>query len=428
MTDAVQLERTFGGVRVGPYRVGETVGTGSIGKVKLAQHVISKEYAAIKYIRKDTLEADVSLKRKVFREIALMKLLDHPNVLRLYDVYENQTHLMLVLEYAERGELFDFIAENGYLEESDAVRFFQQIMDSVSYCQRRLISHRDLKPENILLDKNLNVKLADFGMGVLNFPGTHLKSPCGSPHYAAPEIVSGNGYNGLSADIWSCGVILYVLVSGGLPFDDDNLHVLFQKVSSCAFEIPDELSANVKDLIRRMIVVNIDKRLTPAKVMQHKWMKQSPYKPVEDDFGKKKSPPVTEPIASLVDHLVDLGWGDDQQVRSLLAGKDEHMIRQSYFQLVRHNAFKRAKRCGLTGDLLDEAIEQVNLTAQDMHASPSSAEGAQSSRTGSSSAGGRKGGAKDGQRGSRDRSSVDELSEQAEVLDLRTNIALAERS
>mmetsp|Transcript_10829 Transcript_10829/g.19590 ORF Transcript_10829/g.19590 Transcript_10829/m.19590 type:complete len:404 (-) Transcript_10829:1049-2260(-) len=352
-----------GNARVGPYLVGETIGSGSIGKVKLAQHAISKEYAAVKYVRKDALEADSSLKRKVFREIALMKLMDHPHILRLYDVYENQTHLMLVLEYAEQGELFDYISENGYLEEDEALKFFQQIMDSVRYCQKRLISHRDLKPENILLDRNRNVKLADFGMGVLNFPGILLNSPCGSPHYAAPEIVGGTGYNGLVSDIWSCGVILYVLVSGGLPFDDDNLQVLFRKVGSGEFEIPEELSENVQDLIRRMLVVDVDRRYTIDQVWKHPWMKQSSYVMAPDDYCEDYTKPVRDPVSSIVDHLVELGWGEDIDIRAALASEEDHVVRQSYYQLVRHSMFKRAKRAGLTNEQLHGALQSFKVIA-----------------------------------------------------------------
>eukprot|EP00842_Homolaphlyctis_polyrhiza_P004792 jgi/Hompol1/5313/HPOL_004326-RA len=242
------------------------------GRVKLGVHIETSQRVAIKIISKENLDPDSDLKksdlnRKLEREITIMKLIQHPNVMQLYDVYETGKELFLVLEHVEGGELFDYLVKKGRLSETEAVGFFQQIIMGVEFCHRHLICHRDLKPENLLLDKDRNVKIADFGMASMQVPSKMLETSCGSPHYASPEIIKGVRYDGSSADVWSCGVILYALVTGNLPFDDENIRRLLNKVKTGMFFIPEHVGSDARDLIKRMLVVDPAKRITVSTLL-----------------------------------------------------------------------------------------------------------------------------------------------------------------
>ncbi|KAI8068313.1 kinase-like domain-containing protein, partial [Gongronella butleri] len=202
------------------------------GRVKLGVHKITGQKVAVKIISKAHLHSNSSVEKSVKREIAVMKLIKHPNIMGLIDVIDlsDATNLYLILEYIEGGELFEYLISCGRLAENEARKYFQQIIFALDYCHRHLICHRDLKPENLLLDKYRNIKICDFGMASLQPQGSLLETSCGSPHYASPEIVNGIPYNGSASDLWSCGVILYALLNGHLPFDDDNMHHLLQKM------------------------------------------------------------------------------------------------------------------------------------------------------------------------------------------------------
>ncbi|OUC43703.1 kinase domain protein [Trichinella nativa] len=177
-----------------------------------------------------------------------MKLIDHPYILRLYDVYENQKFLYLILEYVSGGELFDYLVRKGRLPIKEAKKIFRQIVCALDYCHAQNIW--DLKPENLLLDERNNIKIADFGMASLQVEGSMLETSCGSPHYACPEVIRGEKYDGKKADVWSCGVILYALLVGALPFDDDNLRHLLEKVKRGVFHIPHFVPPDCQSLLR----------------------------------------------------------------------------------------------------------------------------------------------------------------------------------
>ena len=199
-------------VQFGPYILTKSLGQGTTGKVKLAIHTVTHQQVAIKIISKESFAQRPNLQSKIQREIALMRLVDHPHLLKLVDVLESPRHLYIVLEYAQSGELFDYLVKNSSLEPDVALRFFRQIIYGLEYLHSMGICHRDLKPENILLDEHLDVKIADFGFA--RFVKSHIaETSCGSPHYAAPEVIKGQPYDGRSADIWSCGVILYALLA-----------------------------------------------------------------------------------------------------------------------------------------------------------------------------------------------------------------------
>uniref|UniRef100_A0A182XDA3 Dual specificity protein phosphatase 15 n=1 Tax=Anopheles quadriannulatus TaxID=34691 RepID=A0A182XDA3_ANOQN len=261
---------TEGHQYVGPYRLERTLGKGQTGLVKLGVHCVLGKKVAIKIINREKLSESVLM--KVEREIAIMKLIDHPHVLGLTDVYENRKYLYLVLEHVSGGELFDYLVKKGRLTPKEARKFFRQIISALDFCHSHSICHRDLKPENLLLDDKNNIKIADFGMASLQPAGSMLETSCGSPHYACPEVIRGEKYDGRRADVWSCGVILYALLVGALPFDDDNLRQLLEKVKRGVFHIPHFVPPDCQSLLKGMIEVNPEKRLTLAEINKHPWV------------------------------------------------------------------------------------------------------------------------------------------------------------
>ncbi|XP_047247024.1 serine/threonine-protein kinase SIK2 isoform X3 [Girardinichthys multiradiatus] len=270
MADSVQKPLLRGPVRVGFYDIERTLGKGNFAVVKLARHRITKTEVAIKIIDKTQLDA-VNLE-KIYREVQIMKMLDHPHIIKLYQVMETKNMLYLVTEYAKNGEIFDYLAKHGRLSELEARRKFWQILSAVDYCHNRNIVHRDLKAENLLLDGHMNIKIADFGFANFFQPGEPLATWCGSPPYAAPEVFEGQQYEGPQLDIWSMGVVLYVLVCGALPFDGPTLPVLRQRVLEGRFRIPYFMTEDCEHLIRRMLVLDPSKRLSLAQIKEHKWM------------------------------------------------------------------------------------------------------------------------------------------------------------
>ncbi|KAF3005576.1 hypothetical protein G7054_g989 [Neopestalotiopsis clavispora] len=255
--------------RVGQYNIIRTLGEGSFGKVKLAVHRSTGQQVALKIIsRKKLISRDMV--GRVEREIEYLQLLRHPHIIKLYTVIKTSAEIIMVLEYAG-GELFDYIVSHGRMQEDKARRFFQQMICAVEYCHRHKVVHRDLKPENLLLDDNLNVKIADFGLSNIMTDGNFLKTSCGSPNYAAPEVISGKLYAGPEVDVWSCGVILYVLLIGRLPFDDDHIPSLFAKIQRGVFNIPSWCPVGAANMIRKMLVVNPLLRATIEEIRQDPW-------------------------------------------------------------------------------------------------------------------------------------------------------------
>ncbi|KAI0078665.1 Pkinase-domain-containing protein [Panus rudis PR-1116 ss-1] len=341
---------------IGLWKVGRTIGKGASGRVKIARHTKTGQLAAIKIVSKQALlnsrisvsQVDEETERNVQaleREIVVMKLIDHPNLMRLYDVWETSSELFLILEYAEGGELFEYLCEHGRLETDEALHYFQQIIAAVDYCHRFNIAHRDLKPENVLLDKNNNVKVADFGMAA-SWMGQDdmMRTACGSPHYAAPEVISGEAYNAIPADIWSCGVILYALVAGKLPFDDDDLHTLLQKIQVGKYEIPDIIDPRAQDLIRRMLEMDVSKRITMPEILVHPFYTVKP--PRQLDHQVPDFDEIARPLTSVSDIDQDILanlrtlWPDvgQEDVISNLLDEDPTWEKGVYHLLVHYRA------------------------------------------------------------------------------------------
>ncbi|KAL6439488.1 hypothetical protein ACFW04_003952 [Cataglyphis niger] len=263
----------------GLYDLEKTIGSGGFAKVKLAIHVATGEKVAIKIMEKTTLGEDLP---RVKLEVEALKTLLHQHICRLYQVIETESHYFMVLEYCSGGELFDHIVEKNRLSEADSRKFFCQIVSAVAYMHSLGYAHRDLKPENVLLDKEENLKLIDFGLCAKPKTGmqAHLYTSCGSPTYAAPELIMGKKYLGSEVDIWSMGVLLYALLCGFLPFDDNNLENLYKKILNGKYEEPYWLSNDSKALIKSMLQIDPVKRITIDELCHHPWVTSNSLKPV----------------------------------------------------------------------------------------------------------------------------------------------------
>uniref|UniRef100_A0A914NRF6 Protein kinase domain-containing protein n=1 Tax=Meloidogyne incognita TaxID=6306 RepID=A0A914NRF6_MELIC len=222
-----------------------------------------------------------------------MKQLDHPNIVKLYQVIENETTLYLVMEYASGGELFDYLVAHGRMKEKEARAKFRQIVSAVQYLHSKNVIHRDLKAENLLLDSAMNIKIADFGFSNTFSPGNKLDTFCGSPPYAAPELFQGKKYDGPEVDVWSLGVILYTLVSGSLPFDGQNLKELRERVLRGKYRVPFYLSTDCENLVKKFLVLNPARRGTLETIMRDKWMNMG--------YEEEELRPYTEPAKDVRD-------------------------------------------------------------------------------------------------------------------------------
>ncbi|XP_027032545.1 serine/threonine-protein kinase MARK2 isoform X12 [Tachysurus fulvidraco] len=255
---------------VGKYRLLKTIGKGNFAKVKLARHVLTGKEVAVKIIDKTQLNS--SSLQKLFREVRIMKLLNHPNIVKLFEVIETEKTLYLVMEYASGGEVFDYLVAHGRMKEKEARAKFRQIVSAVQYCHQKCIVHRDLKAENLLLDADMNIKIADFGFSNEFTLGNKLDTFCGSPPYAAPELFQGKKYDGPEVDVWSLGVILYTLVSGSLPFDGQNLKELRERVLRGKYRIPFYMSTDCENLLKKFLILNPTKRGSLEQIMKDRWM------------------------------------------------------------------------------------------------------------------------------------------------------------
>ncbi|KAI7738657.1 hypothetical protein M8C21_021954 [Ambrosia artemisiifolia] len=249
--------------KVGKYEVGRTIGEGTFAKVKFAQNTETGESVAMKLLDRATIIKH-KMVDQIKREISIMKLVRHPNVVRLHEVLASRTKIYIILEFITGGELFDKIVRHGRLSEAESRRYFQQLIDGVEYCHSKGVYHRDLKPENLLLDSQGNLKISDFGLSAAPAEGVSiLRTTCGTPNYVAPEVLSHKGYNGALADVWSCGVILYVLMAGYLPFDEMDLTTLYDK------------ALGAKSLIHRILDTNPETRISIEEIKNDEWFKKN---------------------------------------------------------------------------------------------------------------------------------------------------------
>ncbi|XP_067292083.1 serine/threonine-protein kinase BRSK2 isoform X2 [Pseudorasbora parva] len=323
---------------VGPYRLEKTLGKGQTGLVKLGVHCVTCQKVAIKIVNREKLSESVLM--KVEREIAILKLIEHPHVLKLHDVYENKKYLYLVLEHVSGGELFDYLVKKGRLTPKEARKFFRQIISALDFCHSHSICHRDLKPENLLLDEKNNIRIADFGMASLQVGDSLLETSCGSPHYACPEVIRGEKYDGRKADVWSCGVILFALLVGALPFDDDNLRNLLEKVKLGVFHMPHFIPPDCQNLLRGMIEVEAGKRLTLELIQKHTWYiggknEPEPEQPVPRKVAIRSIPSGDDIDPDVLESMHSLGcFRDKNKLMKDLLSEDENQEKMIYFLLL----------------------------------------------------------------------------------------------
>ncbi|OWZ21766.1 5'-AMP-activated protein kinase, catalytic subunit [Phytophthora megakarya] len=334
---------------IGEYVLGETIGKGTFGKVKLGLHLLTGEKVAVKILEKKriVLAADVE---RVAREIKILKRNRHQNVIQLYEVIDSPDRIFLIMEHVDGGEMFEYIVSHHRIRETEAAFLFRQIVDGLAYLHSNEVTHRDLKPENLLLQSShlhstrqqqedqpnaaLLVKIVDFGLSNTHDGGRLLRTACGSPCYAAPEMIQGRLYRGPIADMWSLGVVLFAMVCGFLPFEDSNTNLLYKKILSANYKMPTFLSANVQDLIRHILETDPDKRYNVDKIRQHPWLAgvQTPDLPGYDVDGDATIEEIKQRRELVLGQLDSLGLSKDE-VQLALSKKSFNRFTASYYLL-----------------------------------------------------------------------------------------------
>lgn len=295
MPDIEQLPSTAEATTAlfGKYELGKLLGCGAFAKVYHARNLENGQSVAVKVINKKKINA-IGLAGNVKREISIMSRLRHPNIVRLHEVLATKTKIYFIMEFAKGGELFAKISSRGRFSEDLSRRLFQQLISAVGYCHNRNIFHRDLKPENLLLDDKGNLKVSDFGLSAvkeqIRVDGM-LHTLCGTPAYVAPEILAKRGYDGAKVDIWSCGVILFVLAAAYLPFNDPNLMAMYRKIYTGEFKCPRWFSPDLRRFLSRLMDTNPETRITVDEILRDPWFRKG-YKEVKIyeegfDFGEK---------------------------------------------------------------------------------------------------------------------------------------------
>ncbi|KAJ1924088.1 hypothetical protein IWQ60_005441 [Tieghemiomyces parasiticus] len=325
----------------GNYVLMQTIGEGEFAKVKFAVHRTLSTEVAIKLIKKESIDSEAKLS-KINREIMALKTVKHPHIVQLYEIIETDRYIGIVMEYASGGELFDYILAHRFLREKEAARLFAQLISGVDYLHKHHIVHRDLKLENLLLDSHRELKITDFGFANQFQRATEdlMATSCGSPCYAAPELVVNDGmYVGTAVDIWSCGVILYAMLAGYLPFDDDptnpdgdNINQLYKYILTTPLVFPDYISTLARDLLRRMLVPDPAHRCDIRAIMLHEWL--APYSYVFDlahpaANESMADSTVTEPQASEAAAAPGDPLLPDEEVRQAKSRK-RHTIQVEY--------------------------------------------------------------------------------------------------
>lgn len=308
---------------IGNYELGRTIGEGTFAKVRFAKHMETGEPFAIKIINKEKILKH-KLVDQIKQEIATMKLIKHPNVVKMHEVMGSKSKIFIVLEFITGGELFDKIVHGGRMKEEVARTYFQQLINAVDYCHSRGVYHRDLKPENLLLDAYGNLKVSDFGLSALSEQVRDdglLHTTCGTPNYVAPEVLNDRGYDGATADLWSCGVILFVLLAGYLPFDDENIILLYKKISEADFVFPSWFSFGAKSLITRILDPNPMTRINIPEILTDAWFKKN-----------YKAPVFYEDIETTLDD-VDAVFKDSEE-HHVKEKKEQKPVTMNAFELI----------------------------------------------------------------------------------------------
>lgn len=354
--------------KIGEYQLGRTIGEGTFSKVKLGVNGNNGQKVAIKVIDKHMI-LDNNLKNQVKREIRTMKLLHHPNIVRIHEVIGTKTKIYIVMEYVSGGQLLDKMSYGEKLNECEARKLFQQLIDALDYCHNKGVYHRDLKPENLLLDNRGNLKVSDFGLSAFQKRNEVLTTRCGSPCYVAPELLLSKAYDGASADVWSCGVILFELLAGYLPFNDQNLMSLYAKIWKAEYKCPPWFTHNQKKLIAKILEPRPIKRITVPDIIEDEWF-QTDYKPAfASDFDHNINlddvdvafnsieENITEPTISKSSSFINafqlIAMSEDLDLSGLFEEQDEK---------------KQRTRLG-SKHTINETIEKIEAAATDVRMS-----------------------------------------------------------
>lgn len=279
-------------VLMGKYELGRLLGQGTFAKVHYARSTSTNQSVAIKVIDKDKVMKSGQTEH-IKREISIMRKVRHPYIIQLFEVMATKSKIYFVMEYAKGGELFTKLSKKGKLKEEVAHRYFWQLINAVEFCHSRGVYHRDIKPENLLLDENGNLKVSDFGLSALTESKREdgmLHTTCGTPAYVAPEVIKRRGYDGVKADVWSCGVVLFVLLAGYLPFHDPNLIEMYRKIDRAEFECPSWFSPEVRNLLCMMLDPDPDTRISVEKIRVYSWFKKGPGSKLKKHVAEKKAP------------------------------------------------------------------------------------------------------------------------------------------
>ncbi len=347
MSGAAAYKSSYDGKIAGMYDLEETLGRGHFAIVKLARHVFTGQKVAVKVIDKNKLD-DIS-RAHLFQEVRCMKLVQHPNVVRLYEVIDTQTKLYLILELGDGGDMYDYIMqhENGLTEEL-ARDYFSQIVSAISYCHKLHVVHRDLKPENVIFFKKLGiVKLTDFGFSNLYRPGEKLETSCGSLAYSAPEILLGDSYDAPAVDVWSLGVLLYMLVCGEPPFNETNDSETLTMIMDCKYCLPDYISQDCRNLIDSMLQRDPEKRHNLEQIFNSRWLKRGKAAKISEPLITRHD--ITEAVhESIVEKLVLGNIADRTTIMKSLESDSYDHITATYFLLAERKLKKQV------GDLTPE--------------------------------------------------------------------------
>ncbi|CAD8052220.1 unnamed protein product [Paramecium sonneborni] len=319
---------------IGDYILVKTLGVGTFGLVKLGLHQITGEKVAIKILEKERI-IEVADVERVSREIHILKLIRHRHVIQLYEIIETKKHIFLVMEFCDNGELFDYIVKSEKLDELEACRIFQELISGIEYIHKLNIVHRDLKPENLLLDHQNQIKIVDFGLSNTYKQGELLKTACGSPCYAAPEMIAGHRYQSILVDIWSCGVILFATICGQLPFEDKHTSDLYKKILGGLYTIPSHVSQNGQQFLKGLLNTDPQKRFNLEQIKQHPWFNL--YKRVQSIpqgiiIGYSRIP-IDDAI---VDQLTIKGFNSDYIKKCLDANKHNNLTTAYFLILKKH--------------------------------------------------------------------------------------------
>jgi len=346
----------------GPYLLGEPLGEGAFAKVRLATQIHIKEKCAIKIVDKRLLEDTKDIQR-LKKEIKILKNIRHKNIIQLFDIMESKTNLYFVMEYCKGGELFDYIVKNKRLKENEACKFFQQIINGVEYLHKQGIIHRDLKPENLLLDYNNNIKISDFGLSTFFTKNHYLQTACGTPSYAPPEMLEGLQYNGEASDIWSCGIILYAMLCGTLPFTESKEEIIVRKIKTHDYSIPKYLSNEAQDMLNHILKINPEERFTIEGIKKHPWFNLIEPHLIKGISLNEIKIPVDENILEIVKNF---GF-DKEECRTLLLKNKFCSLTSIYYLCLKKYIREGGKSISdLESDLFEQYInDPANYISQD---------------------------------------------------------------